>query len=108
MNNNKALQPAPWAVHVLESTFLQSDFAEAEDDVITLAPLPGGPVVTSFGQEVAQSGGCCPSGSCCASGSCCQSGSACVTVDEDTTRNRHRRRNGAGVSNEKRLWPIPV
>lgn len=102
----KAPQHASWAVSALDSPFLQAYLAEAEDDVVVLAALPGAGTVMTASGEVAQSGGCCPSGSCCASGSCCQSGSACVTVDEDTGRGR--RRGGARASGEKRLWPIAV
>jgi len=93
-----------WALRVLEGSLVQAHLASAEEDVVTLAPLPGSlNGLASFNSDVAQSGACCPSGSCCASGSCCQSYSACVTVDEDN------RRDSLGVMRrEKRLWPIPV
>src|SRR5262245_53934796 len=93
-----------WALRVLEGSLVRAHVASAEDDGVTLAPLPGTlNGLASFNSDVAQSGAWCPSGSCCASGSCCQSYSACVTVDEDN------RRDAVGVTRrEKRLWPIPV
>jgi hypothetical protein len=99
-------QQTSWAERALDGSFLQAYLTDAEDDVVTLAPLPGAGTVMTASGEVAQSGGCCPSGSCCVSGSCCQSGSACVTVDEETSRGR--RRGAARAAGQKRLWPIPV
>jgi hypothetical protein len=97
---------------MLEGALVQAHRTSAEDDIVTLAPLPGAfNGLASFNSDVAQSGACCPSGSCCASGSCCQSYSACVSVDEDEARRGTRdvRRDAAGVAGrEKRLWPIPV
>jgi hypothetical protein len=97
----------PWAMRVLDGPLVRAHWGAAQDDLVTLAPLPGAMAGSiSFGNDVAASGACCPSGSCCASGSCCPSGSiACVNVDEDTTgavRDRRSRRF------EKRLWPVPV
>lgn len=100
-NDPKAVS---WATRALEDALLNDYFDDADEDLVTLAPLPG---TTHAGgmAEVANSGACCPSGSCCASGSCCQSGSACVTVDEDTGA---RRRRAGSAAREKRLWPVPV
>lgn len=87
----------------MQGALLNAYLADAEDDLVTLAPLPG--TTGHGGDELANSGACCPSGSCCASGSCCQSGSACVTADEDTGERRSRR---TAAASEKRLWPVPV
>jgi hypothetical protein len=90
----------------MQGSLLNAYLADAEDDLVTLAPLPGTTGHAGADSEHANSGACCPSGSCCASGSCCQSGSACVTADEDAGARRGRRT--AAASHEKRLWPVPV